>query len=138
MKRDILVTVKSDLSDLQKGFRDEVTYIFDRGELLVEKVDCTAEKQLLDIAYIGNPAKDGVADTSVPDFIIRLLKKTPKCLSMAGPPEDYKPQRWEYPRVYEIAKCEALSSVDEHTPVDRIVGVYIDLKASSLKEFGAS
>lgn len=106
-----------------------MTYIFDRGELLVEKVDCTAEKQLLDIAYIGNPAKDGVADTSVPDFIIRLLRKTPKCLSMAGPPEDYKPQRWEYTRVYEIAKCEALSSIDEHTPVDRIVGVYIDLKA---------
>jgi len=127
---NFVLLASSQLDNIRGKFRQDATYFFDRTEYIIETVDCKVTGTILDIKNAFEHERQEWAKLLPSNWCV-VNCEIPYCYSKVGITS--APQSFEYATIYDIKKCQLLSSLGPDTKVDRIRNVYLDLKTLSAK-----
>jgi len=151
------------LDNLRQKFRQKISQFLDESEYFKKRISCNIETTLAPISQNRQLKNKDFATKTAPfslditsmatgtplpiasaegELVIEAKKEEEvnhfklvaepifcyKQLGLKAPPET-----WEHSTIYALKKCKILSSLTPQTPTQRILNVYVDLKAWAAK-----
>jgi hypothetical protein len=108
----IIREAANEIREIEQQVFDDIMIVFEQAMDLIDAVDCTQDKWLEDIDWLMS-------------FGDKFLWRLDDCFTDLGIKKF--PERFEYRTWYQIHSCKVIKTLDENTPIERILSVYHDL-----------